>query len=287
VDDDATEGVPRSRALGRAADAPQKLAALPQIEEGPGSRIGPYKLLQQIGEGGMGDERRLTPVERLDLFAPVCRAVQHAHSKGVIHRDLKPSNVLVALYDGKPVPKVIDFGIAKATGPKLTERTLFTDFGSVIGTLEYMSPEQSELNQLGKADPVAQNNLAWFLATVADPQFRDPKQAVQIAREVVERVPQNRENWITLGVAQYGARDYRNAVLSLEKAIRGPYRFSGYSALYLAMAYWQLGQKDKASHWYARAIDQMEKRELRDLEHARHRRDAELLMGILAESPRV
>ena len=94
------------------------------------------------------DEHRLTLRERLELFVPVCQAVQHAHQKGIIHRDLKPSNVLVALYDGKPVPKVIDFGVAKATGPRLTEQTLFTEFGAVVGTLEYMSPEQAELNQL-------------------------------------------------------------------------------------------------------------------------------------------
>src|SRR5262249_31288906 len=92
------------------------------------------------------DEHRLTPQERLGLFVPVCQAVQHAHQKGVIHRDLKPSNVLVAPYDGRPVPKVIDFGVAKATGQKLTERTLFTGFGAVVGTFEYMSPEQAELN---------------------------------------------------------------------------------------------------------------------------------------------
>jgi eukaryotic-like serine/threonine-protein kinase len=94
------------------------------------------------------DEHHLTPRERLELFIPVCHAVQHAHQKGIIHRDLKPSNVLIALYDDHPVPKVIDFGVAKATGQQLTAQTLHTSFGAVVGTFEYMSPEQASFNQL-------------------------------------------------------------------------------------------------------------------------------------------
>src|SRR5437899_11448436 len=183
--------------------------------EKPGTMIGPYKLLQQIGEGGFGtvfmaeqtepvrrkvalkvikpgmdtrqviarfeaerqalammdhlntarvldvgatdtgrpyfvmelvhgvpitkycDDNHLTPRARLELFVPVCHAIQHAHQKGIIHRDVKPSNVMICLYDGVAVPKVIDFGVAKATGQPLTERTMFTHFGSLVGTLEY------------------------------------------------------------------------------------------------------------------------------------------------------
>jgi serine/threonine protein kinase/WD40 repeat protein len=197
----------------------------PMLEK-PGSTIGPYKLLQQIGEGGMGvvymaeqshplkrrvalkiikpgmdtkqvvarfeaerqalammdhpniakvldagqtdsgrpyfvmelvkgvsitnfcDDHHLTPKERLELFVPVLQAVQHAHQKGVIHRDVKPSNVLIAEYDNQAIPKVIDFGVAKATSQLLTEKTMFTLYGQLIGTLEYMSPEQAKLNQM-------------------------------------------------------------------------------------------------------------------------------------------
>jgi serine/threonine protein kinase len=192
-----------------------------RVTERPGSCIGPYKLLEKIGEGGMGvvymaeqdkpirrkvalkiikpgmdsnqviarfeaerqalalmehpniarvldagatetgrpffvmelvkgvpiveyaDRNRLEPKERLELFVPVCQAIQHAHQKGIIHRDIKPSNVLVTLCDARPVPKVIDFGVAKAIDQRLTEKTMFTQFGAVVGTLEYMSPEQA------------------------------------------------------------------------------------------------------------------------------------------------
>jgi eukaryotic-like serine/threonine-protein kinase len=222
----------------------------PPDAEGPGAMIGPYKLLQQIGEGGMGtvfmaeqtqpvhrkvalkvikpgmdsrqviarfeaerqalalmdhvniarvldagateagrpyfvmelvhgvpitkycDDNRLTPRERLELFVPVCQAVQHAHQKGIIHRDVKPSNVMVTLYDGQPVPKVIDFGVAKATERKLTERTLFTQYGTLVGTLEYMSPEQAEMSALGvdtRSDIYSLGVLLYELLTGSTP----------------------------------------------------------------------------------------------------------------------
>ncbi len=89
------------------------------------------------------DEARLTTEQRLELFVPICQAVQHAHQKGVVHRDLKPANILITIIDGKPVPKVIDFGVAKATAGKLTDQSMSTHFGAVIGTFEYMSPEQA------------------------------------------------------------------------------------------------------------------------------------------------
>ena len=210
----------------REAAEHQGLDETPVTAEQPGARVGCYKLLQKIGEGGFGtvymaeqvepvvrrvalkviklgmdtrqviarfeaerqalammdhpniarvldagatqsgrpyfvmelvrgvsitkycDSERRSTRDRLELFAQVCNAVQHAHQKGIIHRDIKPSNVMITLHDGKPVPKVIDFGIAKAVNARLTEKTLFTEYGQFIGTPAYMSPEQAEMSGL-------------------------------------------------------------------------------------------------------------------------------------------
>ena len=117
------------------------------------------------------DSHCLSLRERLDLYVPVCKAIQHAHQKGIIHRDIKPSNVLVTAQDGTAIPKVIDFGVAKAT-ERLTDRTMYTQFGTVVGTLEYMSPEQAESSALGidtRSDIYSLGAVLYELVTGATP----------------------------------------------------------------------------------------------------------------------
>jgi eukaryotic-like serine/threonine-protein kinase len=243
------------------------------ITEGPDTRIGPYRLREKIGEGGMGvvylaeqvkpvrrrvalkiikpgmdteqvvarfeaerqalalmdhpsiarvfdagatdtgrpyfvmelvkgvpitdycDTVHLTPKQRLELFIPVCQAIQHAHQKGIIHRDVKPSNVLVTMQDGKPVPKVIDFGIAKAVEQRLTERSLYTQHGTIMGTLEYMSPEQAEMSAMDvdtRTDVYALGVLLYELLTGSTPLERSRLRQAgyeEILRRIREEEP--------------------------------------------------------------------------------------------------
>jgi tetratricopeptide (TPR) repeat protein len=122
------------------------------------------------------DNNQLPPRQRLELFVQVCRAVQHAHTKGVIHRDIKPSNVLVTLNDGVAVPKVIDFGVAKATGQQLTEKTVFTNFAQMVGTPLYMSPEQAEMSGIDvdtRSDVYSLGVLLYELLTGTTPVDRE------------------------------------------------------------------------------------------------------------------
>jgi tetratricopeptide (TPR) repeat protein/serine/threonine protein kinase len=243
------------------------------IAEGPGTVIGAYKLLEQIGEGGFGvvfmaeqqqpvrrkvalkvlkpgmdtrqvaarfeaerqalalmdhpniahvfdggatasgrpyfvmelvrgvpvtdfcDQNKLAIRERLELFIDVCQAVQHAHQKGIIHRDIKPSNVLVTLHDDKALVKVIDFGIAKATGQQLTEKTLFTNFAQMIGTPLYMSPEQAQMTSLDvdtRSDVYSLGVLMYELLTGTTPFDKERLRTVgfdEIRRIIREEEP--------------------------------------------------------------------------------------------------
>jgi WD40 repeat protein/serine/threonine protein kinase len=252
----------------RLADAAQTCA----LTEKPGDRIGRYKLLQKIGEGGCGvvymaeqeepvhrrvalkiikvgmdtrqviarfeaerqalammdhpniakvleagatetgrpffvmdlvrgikitdycDQNKLATGERLELFQQVCHAIQHAHQKGIIHRDIKPSNILVTLHDGLPVPVIIDFGIAKATEQRLTEKTLFTAFEQFIGTPAYMSPEQAEMSQLDidtRSDIYSLGVLLYELLTGKTPF--DPQTLLQAGLDEMRRTIREKE----------------------------------------------------------------------------------------------
>ncbi|MHC4993163.1 MAG: serine/threonine-protein kinase, partial [Planctomycetota bacterium] len=279
------------------------------IAEGPGTWIGPYRILQQIGEGGFGvvymaeqqtpvqrkvalkiiklgmdtkqviarfeaerqalalmdhpniarvldagatesgrpyfvmelvkgvplsqycDTNRLSTRERIELFLNVCRAVQHAHQKGIIHRDLKPSNVLVTLHDTRPVPKIIDFGIAKATNRHLTEKTLFTEFRQLIGTPEYMSPDQADISGLDvdtRTDIYSLGVILYELLTGTTPFDSETLRRAghleiqRIIREVDPPKPSTRmQTLATLGDGQDIARQRSTEPATLSRMMRG------------------------------------------------------------------
>ncbi|MDB4739203.1 serine/threonine-protein kinase [Akkermansiaceae bacterium] len=174
------------------------------------------------------DTNRLGLPERLTLFIQVCEAVQHAHQKGVIHRDIKPNNILVGLSEGKPRVKVIDFGIAKATGPSLTEKTLFTAQGMLIGTPAYMSPEQAEMSgaDIDTRSDVYSLGILLYELLVGEPPFH-PKRLLQagygeILRIIREEQPQKlSEKSTTIGDLSEIAASRELDELTLSKRLNG------------------------------------------------------------------
>jgi serine/threonine protein kinase len=162
------------------------------------------------------DKKRLNTQNRLKLFVSVCQAVHHAHQKGIIHRDIKPSNIMVTLHDGQPIPKVIDFGIAKATNRRLTEKTLFTHYAQIIGTPEYMSPEQAEMSDLDidtRTDVYSLGVLLYELLTGRPPfevDYLRSKGYAEIQRIIREEEPTKPSTKIsTLGDALLDIADLR------------------------------------------------------------------------------
>ena len=154
------------------------------------------------------DQQNLSTDTRLKLFRQICQAVQHAHQKGIIHRDLKPSNILIAMYDDVPVPKVIDFGVAKATSEPLSENTFFTRFGEVVGTLAYMSPEQAQFNQLDidtRSDIYSLGSILYELL-VGEPPFDKERLKSQAFDETLRMI---REEEPTKPSTKLGSAEHR------------------------------------------------------------------------------
>jgi serine/threonine protein kinase/pimeloyl-ACP methyl ester carboxylesterase len=175
------------------------------------------------------DRYKLNTQERLRLFIPLCQAIQHAHQKGIIHRDIKPSNALVMLHDEKPIPKIIDFGVAKALHQRLTEKTLFTEQGQFIGTPEYMSPEQAEVTGLDvdtRTDIYSLGVLLYELLTGCtpfDPEDLRRKGYVQMQRIICEQEPVKPSTKLTTlgGEMEDIARRRSATAEQLRKSVRG------------------------------------------------------------------
>jgi serine/threonine protein kinase len=187
------------------------------------------ELVQGVSITEYCDKNNLSTKDRLALFLQVCHAVQHAHQKGIIHRDLKPSNVMVTHHDGKPVPKVIDFGIAKATNQKLTEKTLFTRYAHIIGTPAYMSPEQAELSDLDidtRTDIYSLGVLLYELLTGTTPFSEEELRKagyIEMQRIIREQEPAKPSTKLsTLGETLADVAKHRGSTPDLlRKVIRG------------------------------------------------------------------
>jgi serine/threonine protein kinase len=176
------------------------------------------------------DEKSLPVRERLELFVPVCQAVHHAHQKGIIHRDLKPTNVLVTMQDGRAMPKIIDFGVAKATGQQLTEKTLFTAFSQMVGTPLYMSPEQAEMASVDvdtRSDIYSLGVMLYELLTGTTPfeQERLRKATFDEIRRIIREEepphPSTRLNTLAGDLATTVAERHRSDARRLVQTVRG------------------------------------------------------------------
>jgi serine/threonine protein kinase/tetratricopeptide (TPR) repeat protein len=187
------------------------------------------ELVKGVSITEYSDKNNLSTKDRLDLFIQVCNAVQHAHQKGIIHRDIKPSNVMVTHHDGKPIPKVIDFGIAKAINQRLTEKTLFTRYAHIIGTPAYMSPEQAELSDLDidtRTDIYSLGVLLYELLTGTTPFSEEELRKagyIEMQRIIREKEPLKPSTKLsTLGDTLTDVAEHRKASPDmLRKLVRG------------------------------------------------------------------